>query len=150
MYKCLGAGFWALKQNNFRKALQKITMEVRALFGENVSCACLCVCVCVCVCVCLCAFVFVVIACKSLTCYTDIILVSRSSRPEVFCHIGVLKSFAKFTGKHLCWRLLFKKESSTQVFPCEFCEIFRNTFFYRTPPMAASALASLWCCYYYY
>lgn len=27
-YKCLGAGFWALKQNNFRQALQAITMEV--------------------------------------------------------------------------------------------------------------------------
>ncbi|XP_071082757.1 ADP-ribosyl-[dinitrogen reductase] glycohydrolase-like [Haliotis cracherodii] len=26
-YKCLGAGFWALKQKDFRKALQKIVME---------------------------------------------------------------------------------------------------------------------------
>ena len=25
----------------------------------------------------------------------------RSSRPEVFCKKGVLKNFAKFTGKHL-------------------------------------------------
>ena len=24
------------------------------------------------------------------------------------------------------------------VLSCEFCEIFKNTFFYRTPPMAAS------------
>ena len=31
-YKCLGAGFWALKQNDFRKALQKVTMEVRVLY----------------------------------------------------------------------------------------------------------------------
>ena len=29
--KCLGAGFWALKQNDFRKALQKVTMAVRVL-----------------------------------------------------------------------------------------------------------------------
>ena len=30
------------------------------------------------------------------------ILMSRSSRPEVFCKKGVLKNLAKFTGKHLC------------------------------------------------
>ena len=30
-YKCLGAGFWALKQHDFRKALQKVTIEVRVL-----------------------------------------------------------------------------------------------------------------------
>ena len=29
---------------------------------------------------------------------------SRSSRPEVFCKEGVLRNFAKFTGKHLCQR----------------------------------------------
>ena len=26
--------------------------------------------------------------------------------PEVFCKKGVLKIFANFTGKHLCWSLL--------------------------------------------
>ena len=26
--KCLGAGFWAFRQNDFREAIQKITMEV--------------------------------------------------------------------------------------------------------------------------
>ena len=26
----------------------------------------------------------------------------RGSRPEVFCKKGVLRNFAKFTGKHLC------------------------------------------------
>ena len=29
----------------------------------------------------------------------------RSSRPEVFCKEGVVKNFAKFAGKHLCWSL---------------------------------------------
>ena len=29
---------------------------------------------------------------------------------------------------------LIKKESLAQVFPCESCEISKNTFFYRTPP----------------
>ena len=27
----------------------------------------------------------------------------RSSRSQMFYKIGVLKNFAKFTGKHLCW-----------------------------------------------
>ena len=30
-----------------------------------------------------------------------------------------------------------KKESLAQVFSCEFSEIFKNTFFYRTPLVAA-------------
>ena len=31
-----------------------------------------------------------------------------------------------------------EKESLAQVFSCEFCEISKNTFFYRTPLVAAS------------
>ena len=31
----------------------------------------------------------------------------RSSHPEVFCKKGVLRNFAKFTGKYLCQSLLF-------------------------------------------
>ena len=81
----------------------------------------------------------------------------RSSRSEVFCKKGFLKNFAKFTGKHLCESLFFnniassrpatllkerlcnfsKKETLAQMFFCEFCEIFKNTYFYRTTPMAA-------------
>ena len=33
-----------------------------------------------------------------------------------------------------------KKEALSQVFSCEFCEIFKNSFFYRTPPLAASGI----------
>ena len=33
----------------------------------------------------------------------------RSSRPEAFCKIGVLRNFAKFTGKQLCQSLFFNK-----------------------------------------
>ena len=29
----------------------------------------------------------------------------------------------------------------TQAFSCEFCEIYKNTFYYRTPPVAASGVA---------
>ena len=83
--------------------------------------------------------------------------IDRSSRPEVFCKKGVLKKFAKFSGKHLCQSLFFnkvaggacnfiKKETLAQVFSCEFCKISKNTFFYRTPPVAASVLISpLYC-----
>ena len=33
---------------------------------------------------------------------------------------------------------LLKKETLAQVFSCEFCEISKNTFSYRTSPVAAS------------
>ena len=33
----------------------------------------------------------------------------RSSRPEMFCKKGVLRNFAKFTGKHLCQSLFLNK-----------------------------------------
>ena len=75
----------------------------------------------------------------------------RSSRPKVLCKKGVLRNFAKFTGKHLFQRPVFnkvvglrpkawnfiKKESLEQVFSCEFCEISKSTCFYRTPTVAA-------------
>ena len=70
-------------------------------------------------------------------------LIIRSSRPDVFCKKGILRNFAKFTGKHLCQNLFFiKKESLAQEFSCEFCEISKNTYFYRTSLVAASVLYS--------
>ena len=36
------------------------------------------------------------------------------------------------------YNYFFKKETLAQVFSCEFCEIFKNTFFKRKPPVAAS------------
>ena len=64
----------------------------------------------------------------------------------------VLRKFAKSRGKHLCQSLFFnkfaslrpkacnfiKKETLAQVFSCEFYEISKNTFSYRTPLVAAS------------
>ena len=44
---------------------------------------------------------------------------------------GVLKTFAKFTGKHMCQSLfltMFKAEALAKVFYCEFWESFENTF----------------------
>ena len=51
--------------------------------------------------------------------------IHRSSRSGVFCKKGVTCNF-------------IKKETLAQVFSCEFCEIFKNTFFDRTPLVAAS------------
>ena len=61
----------------------------------------------------------------------------KSSR-RVFCKKGVLRNFAKFTGRHLCQSLLIKKETLAQVFSHEFYEISKKTFSYRTPPVTAS------------
>ena len=35
--------------------------------------------------------------------------ISRSSRPEVFCKKAAVKTYAKFTGKHLYWSLFLIK-----------------------------------------
>ena len=61
--------------------------------------------------------------------------------PEMFCKKGVFRNFAKFTGKHLCqshFCLHIKKETLAQVLSCEFYEISKNTFLYRTPLVAVS------------
>ena len=68
----------------------------------------------------------------------------RSSRSQIFCKVGVLIDFAKFTGKHLYQSLFFnhleasrlqivkkiiKKETSYGL-----CGVFTNTF-YRVHPL---------------
>ena len=71
----------------------------------------------------------------------------------MFCDKGAFQNFVKFTGKHLCWGLFLNKvaglrpatlleETPTQVFSCEFCEIFKNTFSYETPPETIEAKLS--------
>ena len=62
----------------------------------------------------------------------------RSIHQRCSIETGFLKNFAKFTGKYLRYSLFFNKTLSqvflSQVFSFEFCEFFKNTFFYRTPP----------------
>ena len=62
----------------------------------------------------------------------------QKQSPELFYKEGIHKNSAKFTRKHLCQSLFFErpetcnfieKESLTQVFSCEFWEIFKNTYF---------------------
>ena len=49
-------------------------------------------------------------------------VIKRRSCPEVFCKKGIARNFAKFTGKQVSF----------------YCEILKNTFSYRTSPVAAS------------
>ena len=64
---------------------------------------------------------------------THLVLNIRSSYWRSSVRKGVLRNFVRFTGKHL-------RQSLAQVFSCEFCEISKNTFSYKTPPVAASGI----------
>ena len=70
----------------------------------------------------------------------------RSSPSQMFFKISALKNF---TGKQICWNLVLLKLQTfrraslikrvfKKVLTCEIYEIFNKTFFYRTPPVAAS------------
>ena len=60
----------------------------------------------------------------------------RSSRPEVFHKKAILKNFKKFTENQLCQRLFFNKIAGLRH-AALLKKILRNTFFYRTPSVAA-------------
>ena len=74
---------------------------------------------------------------------------NRSSHLQMLFEIAVLKNFATFIGKHQCRSIfliklqgsrpatLLKRHSNTGVFLWN-CKSFKNTFFYRTPLVAAS------------
>ena len=81
----------------------------------------------------------------------------KSSRSQMIFKIAVLKNFTKLTGQKLCWSLFLIKlqalrpatlskrnsleismDTLTQLFSCQICKIFKNTFSYRTPSVAAS------------
>ena len=77
----------------------------------------------------------------------------RSSRPRVFWKKRSSKKLSKLSCKihektpvpqflldkvgGLAWNFN-KKEAPAQVSSCEYCNFFRNSFFYRTPPAAVS------------
>ena len=67
------------------------------------------------------------------------IAVGTKQPPGGVLQKGVLKKFAKFTGKHLCCGLslnkvraepcnFIKKETPTQVLSCKLCQIFKSIF----------------------
>ena len=49
----------------------------------------------------------------------------RSIRPDVFCKTGVLRNFAKFTGKHLCQSIFFDKVAGLRP-EAQFCRVLRS------------------------
>ena len=62
---------------------------------------------------------------------------------------AVPKNFAILTGKHLCWSFFLRKlmafrsatllkKSPRQVFYCEFCKVFKSSFFEEQPRTASS------------
>ena len=81
--------------------------------------------------------------------FLNIVIYFRSSRPEMFWKKGILRDFAKFTGKHLCQGLFLDKDILTQMFFVEFCEIYKNIFLHRTPPVAARVISIYLLCYYW-
>ena len=66
----------------------------------------------------------------------------RKSHPEKLCQKNNLKNFKKFTVKHVSEshfnEVTGLKQATKLVFSCEFCEIFKNTFFYRISLVATS------------
>ena len=73
----------------------------------------------------------------------------RGCCPEVFCKKDVLKSFVKFIGEHLCQGIflkpitLLKKDTLAYAFSSEFCKIFKNNPFNRTPLVVVSNIAAI-------
>ena len=78
----------------------------------------------------------------------------RSSRPEEFCKNGILR-ISQNSQENTRARVSFliklqapvcnfiQKETLVQVFSSKFCEISKNTFSYRTPPVASSAITEI-------
>ena len=66
--------------------------------------------------------------------------IDRSSHQRCSIKKAILKIFRNIHRKHLCWSLFliklqtllpttYEKETSTQVFPCEYCENLNSTYF---------------------
>ena len=55
--------------------------------------------------------------------------ISQNSQENTWARVSIL--------------IKLQKENLAQVLSCEFCEISKNTFSYRTPPEAASALRQM-------
>ena len=64
---------------------------------------------------------------------------------EVFYKKAVLNNFAIFSGKHLCPSVFlgspfYEKETPTQVFSSEYCEIFNKTYLIEHLQTAAAKI----------
>ena len=55
--------------------------------------------------------------------------ISQNSQKNTFAGVSFLIKFQAEACRFI------KKETPALVFSCKFCKIFKNTFFYRTPPV---------------
>ena len=63
---------------------------------------------------------------------------NQKQPPEVFSEKKCSQKFRKIHRPEAC--NFIKKETHAQMFSCEFCEIFKNTFFTEQPWTTASVL----------
>ena len=63
-------------------------------------------------------------------------VVQKCSVKKLF--LEILQNSQENTCARASFLIKLKKETLVQVFSCEFCEISKNTFFHRTPLVAAS------------
>ena len=86
--------------------------------------------------------------------FRELVLILLQAATEcVLCKKVFLKSFAIFTGKHLCQSLFvscnfIKKDTLAQAFFCEFCKIFKRSIFTEHIWMTASILRQLLALYF--
>ena len=62
---------------------------------------------------------------------------NRTIPLEVFCRKVVLRNKLLFLLSQNSSPATLLKKRLVQVFPCKFCDISKNTFFYKIPPVAA-------------
>ena len=72
----------------------------------------------------------------------------RSSRPEVFCKKGVLRNFARFTGKHL-WHGYFWFLSNMTSWRLWWQAVIRKNFFFLKKLLKALSIFVLFNLYFY-
>ena len=71
------------------------------------------------------------------------VLHQRRNRSQMFFKVGVFKNFPIFPRNHLCWSLFSIKVAGLKVFSGEYCEIFKNSCFYKIPPVAAFVIKNV-------
>ena len=79
--------------------------------------------------------------CRTTFAYGEIFLknkVTNHKRNRIIC-LSCWRYFANNSKKPQACNFILKKILS-QMFSCDFCEIFKNTYFFRTPLVAASEL----------
>ena len=71
--------------------------------------------------------------------------VHKSSHSQKFFKIDVFKTTVlESLFNKVADLQLYQKHTPTQVFSCEYREIFQNNFFYRTPPVATFGYSNQW------